>query len=78
VRGYVLNSDGADEFMGKLRDLLAFALPGFVREGRHYLTIAVGCTGGRHRSVVVADEIARYLTDKGFPATVVHRDVERE
>jgi UPF0042 nucleotide-binding protein len=78
VRGYVLNSDGADEFMGKLRDLLGFALPGFVREGRHYLTIAVGCTGGKHRSVVIADEIARYLTDKGFPATVVHRDVERE
>ncbi len=78
VRGYVLNSPGAEQFLGKLRQLLGFMLPGFVKEGRHYLTIAVGCTGGRHRSVVVSDEIARYLREKGFPATVVHRDLEKE
>lgn len=78
VRGYVLNSDGAEEFMGRVRDLLSLTLPGFVREGRHYLVIAVGCTGGKHRSVVVGDEIARFLQDKGFPATVVHRDIQRE
>ena len=78
VRGYVLNAEGAQEFLSKARELLAFTLPGFVKEGRHYLTIGVGCTGGKHRSVVLADEIARFLQDKGFPATVVHRDVERE
>lgn len=78
VRGYVLNAEGTDEFLKKIRDLLGFLLPGFVKEGRHYLTIAIGCTGGKHRSVVVGDEIARFLQEKGFPSTVVHRDLERE
>jgi UPF0042 nucleotide-binding protein len=78
VKDYVLRSDGADEFLEKLRDLLWLALPGFVREGRHYLTIAVGCTGGKHRSVVISEQIGRFMHDKGFQATVVHRDVDRE
>lgn len=78
VRGYVLNADGTEEFLNRIRDLLGFLLPGFVKEGRHYLTIAVGCTGGKHRSVVVSDEIARFLQDKGFASTVVHRDLEKE
>ncbi|MCA1838858.1 MAG: RNase adapter RapZ [Actinomycetota bacterium] len=78
VRGYVLNAPGTEEFLFKLRDLLGFLLPGFVNEGRHYLTIGIGCTGGKHRSVVVGDEIARYLQEKGFPSTVVHRDLDRE
>jgi RNase adapter protein RapZ len=78
VRGYVLNSPDAEPFLGRVRQLLTLMLPGFVKEGRHYLTIAVGCTGGRHRSVVISDEIARYLREKGFPSTVVHRDLEKE
>ncbi len=78
VRGYVLNAEGSKDFLAKLRDLLSFLLPAYVKEGVHYLTIAVGCTGGRHRSVVIGDEIARTLQEKGFPATVVHRDIERE
>ena len=78
VRGYVLNAEGTEQFLSKLRDLLGFLLPGFVKEGRHYLTIGIGCTGGKHRSVVIGDEIARYLQEKGFPSTVVHRDLDRE
>ena len=78
VRGYVLNAEGTESFLHKVRDLLGSLLPGFVNEGRHYLTIAIGCTGGKHRSVVIADEIARYLQEKGFPSTVVHRDMEKE
>lgn len=78
VRGYVLNSEGADAFLTMVREMLGLALPGFVKEGRHYLTIAVGCTGGKHRSVVIGDEIARYLQERGYAATVVHRDVDRE
>ena len=65
------------EFMRKLRSLLGFMVPGFVSEGKSYLTIAVGCTGGRHRSVVVVDELARFFGQKGLPATVEHRDLER-
>ncbi|MEX2553895.1 MAG: RNase adapter RapZ [Actinomycetota bacterium] len=78
VRGYVLNSPETEPFLHELRRLIGVMLPGFVKEGRHYLTIAVGCTGGRHRSVVISDEIAKYLSDKGFPPTVVHRDLEKE
>jgi len=78
VRGYVLNTEGTQEFLGKIRELFGLLLPGFVREGRHYLTIAVGCTGGKHRSVVMAEEIARYLQEKGLHSTVVHRDLVRE
>jgi RNase adapter protein RapZ len=78
VRGYVLNADGTAEFLRHVRELLAFLLPGFVKEGRHYLGIAVGCTGGKHRSVVIAEEIARFVSDKGFATGVVHRDIERE
>jgi len=78
VRGYVLEQDAAQGFLARMRDLLAFLLPGYVKEGRHYLSIAIGCTGGRHRSVVIADEIARFLQEKGYPAAVVHRDIERE
>jgi UPF0042 nucleotide-binding protein len=78
VRGYVLNSPDTEPFLGRVRQLLALMLPGFIKEGRHYLTIAVGCTGGRHRSVVISDEIARYLREKGFHSTVVHRDLDKE
>jgi len=78
VRGYVLGQEAAQGFLSRIRDLLEFLLPGYVQEGRHYLSIAVGCTGGKHRSVVIADEIARFLQEKGYPCTVVHRDVERE
>ena len=52
-------------------------VPGFVAEGKSYLTVAVGCTGGRHRSVVIVDELARFFRDKGMPATVDHRDLDR-
>ena len=69
VRGYVLNAPETEPFLKEVRQLLNVTLPGFVKEGRHYLTIAIGCTGGRHRSVVVADEIAKYLDDKGFLPT---------
>ena len=78
VRGYVLNSPETEPFLRQFRHLIGVMLPGFVKEGRHYLTIAVGCTGGKHRSVVIAEEIAKHLADKGFAPTVVHRDLEKE
>ena len=52
-------------------------MPGFIAEGKSYLTIAVGCTGGHHRSVVVAEELGRYFRERGLPVVVEHRDVER-
>jgi UPF0042 nucleotide-binding protein len=64
-------------FMKNLRALLEPLLPRYDHEGKNYLTIAVGCTGGRHRSVFVADEVHRWLAKKGFNATVRHRDLEK-
>lgn len=77
VRAYVLEQEATSEFLLRARDLLAVMLPGFQAEGRHYLTIAIGCTGGRHRSVVLAPQVAALLREKGYPAKVIHRDVER-
>jgi UPF0042 nucleotide-binding protein len=78
VRDYVLAQDGTGLFLARLEALLETALPGYVQEGKQYLTVAIGCTGGKHRSVVLATELAGWLTDKGYRAHVAHRDVERE
>src|SRR5919112_1285263 len=78
VRDYVLAQNDTGLFMARLEALLETALPGYVQEGKHYLTVAIGCTGGKHRSVVLAEELAGWLTDKGYRAHVAHRDVERE
>jgi UPF0042 nucleotide-binding protein len=52
-------------------------IPAYIREGKSYLTVAMGCTGGRHRSVVLAEELATRLDAHGMPTTVFHRDIER-
>ena len=77
VREYVLGQAETDEFLEKVDDLLTLLLPAYVREGKSYLSIGIGCTGGRHRSVVLAEEIARRISEKGFNPLVVHRDVNR-
>ncbi|HVC25762.1 MAG TPA: RNase adapter RapZ [Acidimicrobiales bacterium] len=77
VREYVLRRPEAEEFLDKLDDLLAFLLPAYAREGKSYLSIAIGCTGGRHRSVAIAEELARRVADHGFAPTVHHRDIRR-
>jgi RNase adapter protein RapZ len=78
VREYVLGTAEARAFLDHMQNFLDFALPLYVREGKAYLTIAIGCTGGRHRSVVLAEEIARRMRETGYDASVRHRDVERE
>ena len=78
VQAYVLDQAGTDEFLGELERLLAMTLPGFEREGKAYLSIGVGCTGGRHRSVVISEQLAERLRGHGYYAAVHHRDVDRE
>jgi UPF0042 nucleotide-binding protein len=78
VRAYVIGQPGYGTFMRRLRGLLDAVLPGYVAEGKAYLTVAVGCTGGRHRSVVVAEELADYFRKRGLPVVVEHRDLHRE
>ena len=77
VRKYVLEQETTMDFLDRTRDLFAVLLPGYQGEGRHYLTVAVGCTGGRHRSVVLAEEVGGFIREKGFGASVIHRDVNR-
>ena len=77
VGTYVRGQQTYREFLRRLRGLIGFMLPGFEAEGKSYLSVAVGCTGGRHRSVVVVEDLAAYFRDRGMPATVEHRDLER-
>jgi UPF0042 nucleotide-binding protein len=77
VRDYVLDQPEAKDFLDKVDALVTGVLPSFVREGKSYLTIAFGCTGGRHRSVALAEALGQRLTDSGNPASVFHRDVDR-
>ena len=77
VRKYVLERPETSAFLDKLDDLMVMLIPAYMREGKSYLTVAMGCTGGRHRSVVLAEELMRRLDGRGIPATVFHRDVER-
>ena len=78
VRSYVTGQAGYEDFMRKLRSLLDQVVPGYVTEGKSYLTIAVGCTGGKHRSAVVAEDLAEYFRKRGYPVAVEHRDLDRE
>jgi UPF0042 nucleotide-binding protein len=77
VRAYVMEQPETRSFLDELERLFALVLPAFVREGKAYLSIGVGCTGGRHRSVVIAEELARVLERQGFKPRVHHRDLER-
>lgn len=75
VRDYVLEQEDAKEFVDRVEDLLDFLVPKYEAEGKSYLTIGVGCTGGRHRSVAVAEELAHRLSLSKIEATVHHRDL---
>ncbi len=77
VRDFIFKYQQTLDFMAKLEDLLAFMLPHYYEEGKTSLVIAVGCTGGRHRSVAVAKEIGDYVAKRGYPTTVGHRDIGR-
>jgi len=78
VRTFVLNHPESKELLRRLEDFLKFVLPCYEREGKAYLTVAIGCTGGQHRSVTVAEELKRFLSGIGYAPTVVHRDLQRE
>jgi UPF0042 nucleotide-binding protein len=77
VRTYVLSQPEAKDFLGLLDELFSFLLPLYRKEGKSYLTIAVGCTGGRHRSVVLAEELAEATRSRGYAPVVHHRDLSR-
>ena len=75
VRSFVLDRTETQEFLRSWRELLRVIMPGYVAEGKRYLSIAVGCTGGQHRSVVLAEETAVFLKELGYQVMVTHRDL---
>lgn len=78
VARYVLSFPQTKEFLDRIIALLLYLIPHYVAEGKSYLTIAFGCTGGRHRSVMIAGEVARRLKKAGYSVRATHRDIERE
>jgi RNase adapter protein RapZ len=78
VRAFVLEQPPAKRFLAFLRDFLDFAIPAYISEGKTRLTIAIGCTGGYHRSIVISEELASWLRERDFgPVSVFHRELER-
>lgn len=78
VREFVFSYQQTKDFVEKLEDLLSFCLPSYVDEGKTNLVIAIGCTGGKHRSVCVAQEVADFAAKRGYTTTVSHRDMARK
>lgn len=77
VSDYVLTADGAVEFVDQVEQMLTFLIPRFRAEGKSYLSIGIGCTGGHHRSVAIAEELKKRLAGHGIPASLAHRDIEK-
>jgi len=77
VKRYIDSFPQTREFVKRVIDLLLYLLPNYLREGKSYLTIGIGCTGGRHRSVALADELASLLAHEGYKVKVLHRDIGR-
>ena len=77
VARYIRSFPQTGEFLRRIESLLSYLIPHYIREGKSYLTVALGCTGGRHRSVALAEVIRRYLKQKGYSSKVVHRDIDK-
>lgn len=77
VRRFVIEQQATQDFLNRVDDLLLSLVPAYRNEGKSYLTIAVGCTGGRHRSVAIAEALSARLANKGVQARVAHRDIEK-
>lgn len=78
VAAYVAEDPDFDRFFRKMAELVRLVLPRFVQEGKKYATIAIGCTGGRHRSVAIAEKLGSHLTQAGWRVTITHRELARE
>ncbi len=78
VQDFVLKQDGAENFSKTITEVINVTTPGYVREGKKYVTVAIGCTGGKHRSVTIAEKVAQELKSNGAKVRVVHRDLGKE
>lgn len=77
VADYVFSHSATEEFMEHLESMIAFLLPHYVEEGKHSLTVAIGCTGGHHRSVAIAEALSKFVEQQGHKVLLIHRDIEK-
>ena len=77
VRDFVLGQKETMVFLERFRDMLEFLLPGYRREGKSYLSVSIGCTGGRHRSVAIAQELYHYFSQRNVNIKITHRDIDK-
>ncbi len=78
IQDFVMGYEEAEDFMGKLTDMIQFLIPNYVKEGKYRLVIAIGCTGGKHRSVTLANELYKRMKDKGhYGMKLYHRDISK-
>ena len=77
VAAFIRSFEQTNEFIKRIGDLLVYLLPHYIREGKSYLTISIGCTGGHHRSVMMADEVRKFLAGSGYHVKVTHRDITK-
>ena len=78
IQDYVMGLEAAHEFLKKLTDMVNFLIPNYIAEGKNRLVISIGCTGGKHRSVTLANELYRQLSDKDYGLKVEHRDILKD
>ena len=78
VKDFVFGLDASNEFFAKLCDMIDFLLPYYIEEGKRYLIISIGCTGGKHRAPAFAQALSEHLGEEGYPVNCVHRDIDRE
>jgi UPF0042 nucleotide-binding protein len=77
VKDYVFAHEQSGEFFQRLCDMMDFLLPHYIEEGKRYLVVCIGCTGGRHRSVAISEALTEYLDQNGYPVDCIHRDIEK-
>ncbi len=78
VRDYVMKFDEAKKFLAMLNEMLEFLIPNYIKEGKNQLVIAIGCTGGKHRSVTLANEVYNNLKNRGHSVVIAHRDIDKD
>jgi UPF0042 nucleotide-binding protein len=77
VRRYIQGFPQTGEFLRRIQSLITYLIPHYIKEGKSYLTIAFGCTGGKHRSVMMAEWLSKALQKKGYSSRVMHRDIDK-
>ncbi len=78
IQNFVMQHDESEEFLNKIVDLMEFLIPNYIKEGKNGLVIAIGCTGGKHRSVTLANEIYKEMQDLPYTVKIEHRDIEKD